>query len=112
VGGIGAWEGHLEVYSVGWPDYSPNIPPTCLNRTNLGRAARGEYIANGTYYETFDTDTYFGISDVKFNKTLLWGSATGTDTRAVYQGEQIIEKEWHFELDITTEDAYNAALPP
>jgi hypothetical protein len=62
-------------------------------------------------YEIFDTDTYSGVSDVKFNKWLLWGSVTGTDTRAVYGGDQITEKEWHFELDIATEGEYKAVIP-
>jgi hypothetical protein len=57
------------------------------------------------------TDTYSGVSDVKFNKWLLWGSVTGTDTRAVYGGDQITEKEWHFELDIATEGEYKAVIP-
>ena len=111
VGGIGIWDGLLKVYSDRAPYYNTTGGELkCQPWPAPWGIANGRYSADGTYHEIFDDDTYAGVADVNFNKDFLWGSVTGTQTIAVYGGDQITHREWQFDLEKSTEAEYNAIV--
>ena len=116
VGGEGVWDGVIAVYSSIYPSNTSDGDLEC--RTGLPnkpdqpwRVARGKYASNGTYHATSNTQTYYEESDIKFNRQSLWGNVYGEATSTVYNGTQITEKEWDFELKTATEAEYKAIIP-